>query len=166
MKNICLLIAFLAAVVLIPLTSAWSVEETSGDGSSPEPRPGTAKSVDPTQVVINVEHGIELPWGKPGFRVTVSKWAPHADISVIAVGPDGEEIELVPVESPLKADGNGEIIIDIDYERKGLRQGLWILAVVGKPGFHIVPVKLPLVEPPTDEGDSWKLLFGEESESQ
>jgi hypothetical protein len=151
------IIAVLAVAALIPIAAAWGVEEATEEDAS---------SANPTDVVIDIEHGIELPWGKPGFRITMSKWAPHGDVVVAAIGPEGETIELVPKEKPLKAGGNGEIVIDIDYEREGLGPGYWLLAIAGEPGFHVVPVEFPRVEPPTEERDSWRLVFGETSEEE
>lgn len=157
MKEIRRAIIVLALVVLVPCGATWAAEEASE---------ADASSVNPNDVVIDIDHGIELPWGKPGFRITVSKWEPNGDVVVYAIGPEGETVELVPKENPLKAGGNGEIVIDVDYGREGLGPGNWLLAIAGKPGFHVVPIRLPVVEPPTEERDSWRLVFGEESEEE
>ena len=110
-------------------------------------------------VIIDIKHGIQLPWGVPGFRITVSKWMPNVEFTIIAVAPDGKKRELVPMTRPLKADENGEMAIDVDYQRKGLSKGHWLIFIAGKPGVHTIEIDLPEVEPPTKERNTWRLIF-------
>lgn len=81
------------------------------------------KPFDAQKVEIHIEHGIELPWSKPGFRIEISGWLPNEVLSIDAIAPSGEKIALVPAEKPLHADENGEMTVDIDYARKGLAGG-------------------------------------------
>ena len=117
------------------------------------------KPFDPKSVQIRIDHGIELPWGKPGFRISVKGWIPDEAIAVYAISPTGEKIPLAPMESPLKAGGNGDMTVDVDYGRKGLGPGHWVFLVAGKAGAHIVQTDLPRVEPPTKERQTWRLNF-------
>lgn len=149
----------LILLIVFSVSSATAGEASKNKGSA-APKADNEKAVDPKKVTLDIQHGIELPWGKPGFSILVSNWAPNGEMSVHAIGPDGERVDLVSTEKPLKADNNGEMVIDIDYERKGLRQGHWIMVVAGKPGMHIIQTDMPLVEPPTKERKTWKLIFG------
>ena len=115
---------------------------------------------DPSNVKINIEHGIELPWNKPGFRIEVNGWLPNEIFSIHAIGPSGEKIALVPFENPLHADEDGTFVVDIDYGRIGLKQGHWMILIGGKPGAHLIQTDLPLVEAPTASRLKWKLTFG------
>ncbi len=117
------------------------------------------KSFDPKNVKVHIEHGIQLPWGKPGFRIRVNGWIPNGATSVQAVGPGGEKVDLAPLENPLRVDADGDMTMDVDYERKGLRQGHWIFLLGGKAGAHIIRTDLPRVEPPTGARQSWRLHF-------
>lgn len=150
----------LLILLIVFSVSCATAGEASKNKGTAAPKSNKEKEVDPTKVTLDIRHGIELPWGKPGFSILVSNWAPNGEMSVHAIGPDGERIDLVPTKSPLKADHNGDMIIDIDYERKGLRQGHWIMVVAGIPGFHMIQTDIPFVEPPTKERKTWKLIFG------
>jgi hypothetical protein len=155
----------LVILLIVFSVSCATAGEASKNKGSAAPKKDNEKAVDPEKVTLDIQHGIELPWGKPGFSILVSNWAPNGEMSVHAIGPDGERIDLASTEKPLKADNNGEMVIDIDYERKGLRQGHWIMVVAGKPGMHIIQTELPLVEPPTKERKTWKLIFGKTPKS-
>lgn len=98
-------------------------------------------------VQLQIQQSIQLPWGKPGFRIMVSGWQPQGAFSVHAVGPHGEKVELVPLDKPLHADADGAMVIDIDYAREGLYPGTWVLLVAGKPGIHLIQTRLPRVGP-------------------
>jgi len=124
------------------------------------------RSFDPKAVQIHVEHGIELPWGKPGFRIEISGWLPDEALSIQAISPSGETVDLIPVEKPLHADHEGDVIVDIDYARKGLTQGHWMFLIAGKPGVHVFQTDLPLVEAPTASRPTWKLTFGTKREKK
>lgn len=124
------------------------------------------KPFDPKNVEIHIKHGIELPWGKPGFRIEISGWIPNEAFSIVAIAPGGEKIHLVPTEKPLQADTSGTMTVDIDYERKGLIQGHWILLIAGKPGIHMIQTDLPLVEAPTKSRPEWRLTFGTQNEKK
>lgn len=119
------------------------------------------ESFDAGQVVIQVQHGIELPWKKPGFRIEIAGWIPNESLSIHAISPTGEKLDLVPAGEALKADEQGSMTVDVDYERKGLRPGHWVFLVAGKAGAHIFQTDLPFVEPPTASNQSWRLTFGE-----
>ncbi len=154
-----LILLFVTVIFILPGQSL-SIGETSKDKGSAASKANNEKAVDPNKVNLDIQHGIELPWGKPGFSILVSHWAPNGEMSVHAIGPDGEQIDLVSTENPLKADNNGDMVIDVDYQRKGLRQGHWIIVVAGKPGMHIIQTNMPTVEPPTKERKTWRLIFG------
>jgi hypothetical protein len=146
-----------AAACLLPLLLLFSSFAKSAEQVEP---------FDPKRVEIHVQHGIELPWKKPGFRIEIAGWLPDSSVSVHAVGPSGEKIEMTPADNPLQADGEGLMTMDVDYERKGLRPGHWIFLVAGKAGIHMVPTDLPLVERPTAANPKWRLTFGEPNGKQ
>jgi len=118
------------------------------------------KAFGPNNVQIHVEHGVMLPWGEPGFRVDVGGWPPGEALTLYAVSPSGETIELIPEKTPLHADKNGRMTIDIDYEREGLTPGHWVFLVAGKPGVHMFQTALPSIEAPTASNPKWRLTFG------
>ena len=121
-----------------------------------------AEPFDPNNVEINIQHGIALPWKKPGFRIEIGGWLPSEELSIHAISPSGKEISLVPTETPLHADADGNMIVDIDYEREGLVRGHWVILIAGKPGIHMIEIDIPLVEPPTKSNPNWKLTFGKQ----
>lgn len=118
------------------------------------------KRVDPAAVEIHVEHGVSMPWGKPGFRVEIAGWQPHGELSMYAIAPDGSQIALIPKEKPVHVDESGEFSVDIDYQRKGLGPGHWMFLVAGKPGIHEFETDLPQIEPPSAGNPKWRLIFG------
>lgn len=118
--------------------------------------------VDPMKVEIHVEHGVALPWGKPGFRIEISGWQPNGDLTLYAVGPDGSKIALIPEDKAVQADEDGALTVDIDYARKGLTPGHWVFLAAGPPGIHEFETDLPRVEPPTAAHKKWRLDFGKQ----
>jgi hypothetical protein len=136
--------ASLIVTAVIRSGSGWGVTEISaGNDVLAEVKVEKKPAPRPTAVTLAIVHGIELPWGKPGFRIQVSNWVPLADVSVSAIGPDGERIDLVSANDHLGADPAGKIVIDIDYERKGLKRGHWVIVVAGKPGIHVIQTNMP-----------------------
>ena len=121
---------------------------------------GDAAAFDWKRVEIRVHHGQDLPWNKPGFRIDIAKWRPHADVSIVAVSPQGERIDLTP--EPLVADDDGAMSLDVDYERTGLKPGRWTFLVGGAVGEHLVPVDLPVIEQPVGIGarPRFRLTYG------
>jgi hypothetical protein len=130
-------IAILIITGLVRSESSWGAEESSRSSVTVERRKG------PKDVTLVIQHGVELPWGKPGFRILVNHWRPHGEMSVYAIGPQGEKIELIPLREPIKADRNGMVVIDIDYGRKGLGRGHWLIMVAGKSGTHLIETDMP-----------------------
>lgn len=112
----------------------------------------------PQAVDIQLHHGADLPWNRPGFRIDVVHWKPHADISIVAVGAKGERIDLTP--DPVTADGAGAMSLDVDYDRTGLTPGHWML-LVGRPEAPLkVHIELPEVEWPAGARPRFKLTYG------
>lgn len=126
------------------------------------PCAGSENPVNPQGVQIHVQHGVQLPWGKPGFRIEVSGWQPNGELALYAIAPDGTKLALILEEKPAHADEHGEFSVDIDYQRKGLIQGHWMFLMAGKPGVHEFEADLPRVEPPTDSRQKWRLIFRKE----
>jgi hypothetical protein len=151
----------LVLMIALIISTTWSAEENSETARS-------LQAPDSNNDSIQIIHGIEvLPFGKPGFRIQISRWAPHTDLSLIAIGPEkGEMLDIIPLEKPIKTDGNGEMMLDIVYERDGLYQGLWAFIIVGKPAAVVTKVEIPRMEPPEKERDTWKLFFKHSSELQ
>lgn len=109
-------------------------------------------------VDIQVHHGSDLPWNRPGFRIDIAHWKPHADVSILAVGAQGERIDLTPL--PVTADDQGRMSLDVDYDRTGLRPGRWTL-VVGNPDAPLrVGIDLPEVEWPQGMRPRFKMTYG------
>ncbi len=121
--------------------------------------------VDPAKVEIHVEHGVALPWAKPGFRIEISGWQPNGDLTLYAVGPDGSKIAIIPEDKAVQADEDGALTVTIDYARKGLIPGHWMFLAAGQPGIHEFETDLPRVEPPTAAHKKWRLDFGKQDDS-
>ena len=141
------LLAMLGLVCLFQVHDVLSVEEASRKSrtiiTDTEAEISSQQIPDPAKVVLHVMHGIALPWGKPGFRVTIRNWTPNGQVSIYAIGPGGESVELVSAEQPISADQFGDMTVDVDYERKGLKHGRWIIVVAGKLGAHVIRTDMP-----------------------
>jgi len=99
----------------------------------------------PENVIISIEHGVEVHNKRPGFRLTIENWIPKEKIIIVAISPSGERIELD--NGSVFSDENGLCVLGLDYEVKGFYQGDWVLVVAGKAGFHHATFKLPTVTP-------------------
>lgn len=117
---------------------------------------GTADA--PSPVEVQVHHGSDLPWNRPGFRIDIAHWKPHADVSIVAVGTKGERIDLTPL--PVTADDDGRMSLDVDYDRTGLTPGRWTLLVGGPETPLHVGIDLPEVEWPAGTHPRFKMTYG------
>jgi hypothetical protein len=143
------------ARIVSGLLLAWlGLQPLSAQGAN------AAKAAAPGKVEIHVEHGIPLPWGKPGFRIEIAGWEPNGNLALYAIAPDGTQLALIPKEKPVQADADGAFSVDIDYARRGFSPGHWMFLAAGKPGIHEFEADLPRVLPPTAQHRKWRLVFG------
>jgi hypothetical protein len=119
---------------------------------------GDDPAFDPRRVEIRVHHGLDLPWNKPGFRIDVAHWRPHADLSISAINIKGRRVDLTP--EPVTADGNGAMSLDVDYQRTGLTPGRWTLLVGEGAVAHRVSVDLPEIEWPEGTRPRFRMTYG------
>lgn len=121
------------------------------------------KAVDPHNVKIYFDHGIALPWGKPGFRISITGWQPNGDLFLYAISPEGAQLALIPREKPVQADEDGNFTVDIDYARKGIEPGHWMFLAGGKSGIHEFEADMPRIIPPDAGHPKWRLMFGQQN---
>jgi hypothetical protein len=80
-------------------------------------------------IQLQVQEGIDVGGGKPGFKLSLSGWPQGISFDVYALDTDGTRVSLV---SGAMADVTGEAIVSVPYESEGLHPGSWIIGVAGK----------------------------------
>ena len=80
-------------------------------------------------IQLQVQEGIDVGDGKPGFKLSLSGWPPSAVFDVYALATDGTRVELV---NGATTDMTGAATAAIPYESKGLHPGSWIVGVTSK----------------------------------
>jgi len=110
-------------------------------------------------VELEIEHGVLSPVGGPSFGVKVFGWVPNGDVVVFLVGPQGEEIAIIPMENSVKATSEGETSFLIPYEFEGVYPALWMVVIAGSSGGHAIEVKIPKVIHPSDDNGDYIIDF-------
>lgn len=126
--------------------------------------PGSIEATDEgpekTAVSINVEHGIPLPWGEPGFRIYIEGWGSETPLSIFIIDRDAKTIEAVSPDQNITSGEDGRVVFDVSYTLKGMVPGVCIIVVAGPPGFHCLTDEIPEVIPPSEDNEKWILRFG------
>lgn len=89
-------------------------------------------------VEIQIQHGIEIGDGIPGYRIIVSNWGSRELLSLDLIDTEGKRITFISDKQNVKSDKNGMISIDIPYIYGEIKPGMCILFVSGNIGVHIV----------------------------
>ena len=110
-------------------------------------------------VEIQIQHGIEIGDGIPGYRIIVSNWGSRELLSLDLIDTEGKRITFISDKQNVKSDKNGMISIDIPYIYGEIKPGMCILFVSGNIGVHIVNIEYPKLEPPTEEKPYWDIWF-------
>ena len=110
-------------------------------------------------VEIQIQHGIEIGDGIPGYRIIVSNWGSRESLSLDLIDTEGKRITFISDKQNVKSDKNGMISIDIPYIYGEIKPGMCILFVSGNIGVHIVNIEYPKLEPPTEEKPYWDIWF-------
>lgn len=109
-------------------------------GSAAEPPP---KRPQEAQVTIAGDYDIYSVSEGYGFVVIVKGWEPKVPAEIQMVGPKGEILNVVPGDRPLRANGNGRMVVYIPYKLHGLYEGTWQLLISSKNGIHEVGIEIP-----------------------
>lgn len=110
-------------------------------------------------VEIQIQHGIEIGDGIPGYRIIVSNWGSRELLSLDLIDTEGKRITFISDKQNVKSDKNGMISIDIPYIYGEIKPGMCILFVSGNIVVHIVNIEYPKLEPPTEEKPYWDIWF-------
>ena len=110
-------------------------------------------------VEIQIQHGIEIGDGIPGYRIIISNWGSRELLSLDLIDTEGKRITFISDKQNVKSDKNGMISIDIPYIYGEIKPGMCILFVSGNIGVHIVNIEYPKLEPPTEEKPYWDIWF-------
>jgi hypothetical protein len=78
---------------------------------------------------LQVQEGVDVGGGKPGFKLALSGWPPGAVFDVYGLATDGTPVPLV---NGATTDAAGTLIVAVPYESTGLHPGEWIIGVSGK----------------------------------
>ena len=117
-------------------------------------------------VEIQIQHGIEIGDGIPGYRIIVSNWGSRELLSLDLIDTEGKRITFISDKQNVKSDKNGMISIDIPYIYGEIKPGMCILFVSGNIGVHIVNIEYPKLEPPTEEKPYWDIWFSNTSNEE
>lgn len=104
-------------------------------------------------VQIQVQEGIDVGGGKPGFKLALSGWPAGASFSVYALDPAGTHVALV---DGARTDQDGAAVVEVPYEAEGLYPGYWIIGVTSK---NLARGERPLVPRVIHGKDGWRLDF-------
>lgn len=122
----------------------------------PAPAPAGAEAGAP-KMGANVRfeglYDVALEGGALGLRLRVFEWTRGAVISFYLVGPAGEIIEVLPLQSSASLERDGELSLDIPYGMPGLYVGSWKAVVAGPDdGIHHFTVQIPPAagQPPSE----------------
>ena len=80
-------------------------------------------------IQLQVQEGIDVGGGKPGFKLSLSGWPAGASFSVYALDPAGTHVSLV---DGAHTDQDGAAVVAVPYEAEGLYPGYWIIGVTSK----------------------------------
>src|SRR5579872_5529352 len=80
-------------------------------------------------IQLQVQEGIDVGGGKPGFELALSGWPPGASFNVYALDPVGTHVSLV---EGARTDQDGAATVAVPYEAEGLYPGYWIIGVTSK----------------------------------
>lgn len=105
-------------------------------------------------IQLQVQEGIDVGGGKPGFKLALSGWPPGAVFDVYALDAGGTRVTLV--DNALVS-GEGTAQVAIPYESEGLYPGSWIIGVSSKDLTRGEKLLIPRV---IHEKRGWRLDFG------
>jgi hypothetical protein len=114
-----------------PASSSPPAKAAEGNGSS---------------VKLYIDHNQPNSVAGPSFKVSIEGWQPNGHIAIYLVGPEGEEISVVPKEHPVQIEQDGVATFTIPYKLRGLYPGQWQLVVGGESGIHLATVIIPSME--------------------
>lgn len=78
---------------------------------------------------LQVQEGVDVGGGRPGFKLFLSGWPPGAVFDVYALDAGGTRVSLV---DGAQVDATGAAMAAVPYESEGLHPGQWIIGVSSK----------------------------------
>jgi len=78
---------------------------------------------------LQVQEGVDVGRGRPGFKLALKDWPPGVSCDVYALATDGTS---VPLATGVMTDAAGAASVAIPYESAGLYPGSWIIGVSSK----------------------------------
>ena len=111
-------------------------------------------------VQLQVQEGIDVGGGKPGFKLTLCGWPPGASFNVYALDPVGTHVSLV---DGARTDQDGAATVAVPYEAEGLYPGYWIIGVTSK---NLTRGERLLVPRVIHGRHGWRLDFKSSNQSQ
>lgn len=111
-------------------------------------------------IQLQVQEGVDVGGGKPGFKLSLSGWPPGASFNVYALDPVGTHVSLV---EGARTDQDGTAVVSVPYEAEGLYPGYWIIGVTSK---NLTRGERLLVPRVVHSKRGWRLDFKSSSQSQ
>ena len=105
-------------------------------------------------IQLQVQEGIDVGGGKPGFKLSLSGWPRGAVFDVYALDAVGTRVTLVD-SAPVDAEGAAQVAVP--YESEGLYPGAWIIGVSSKDLTRGEKLLIPRV---IHQKRGWRLDFG------
>jgi hypothetical protein len=140
----------LSVLVLILTGCGQGIADSGGSENAtltPTPtavaRPTDAVASPAGDVHIAIEHGVSSQNTGDGFGLRITGWTPNGDVVFYMVGPDGEQIAVIPTDNPVQATQDGETSFLVSYHLEGLYPGLWLAVIAGPSGTHTINVEIP-----------------------
>jgi len=162
MKNV-FYIALLTTILLVGCSGGVPLQSNSAQSFPPTLTPtNTIEALLLTlNVTLDIKHGefMIAPVESPAFGILISGWVPNGEIVIYLIGQQGEQIPIVPMETPVHATSEGVANILVAYEMDGVYPGWWLLLVAGDSGAHTIDVAIPRIIPPDDTHSDYILDF-------